>query len=118
MKVSEFKAFLASLPQGADPDIVTGEEWLPEQLTNLHYNGEMVHLEFDNAPQETEGDEEARGFVDHEITMLRDRIEALMDGAHNPKTKAEIFLRLFLMAHEKSSSEVIEILEDPESWQP
>lgn len=117
MKVSELKTFLESLPADKDPDLVTGEVWLPERLTELQLDGNMLHLEFDNAPEETAGDEEARGFVEHEVVMLRDKIEALMDASHDPKAKAEIFLRLFIMAHEKSSSEVIEILEDPESWE-
>ncbi|WP_375750047.1 hypothetical protein [Vibrio sp. HN007] len=116
MKTSELKAFLEMLPENKDPDVVTGEEWLPERLLDVSYDGEMVHLNFDNAPDENAGDEEARGFVEHEIDMLRDKIEVLMEASHDPKTKAEIFLRLFVMSHEKSSSEVVEILEDPESW--
>ncbi|WED20549.1 hypothetical protein L3Q72_07755 [Vibrio sp. JC009] len=116
MKVSELKSFFDTLPDAKDPDIVTGEIWLPERLTDAQFDGEMVHLEFDNAPDEIEGDEEARGFVEHELTMIKDKIEQLMLESHDSKTKAEIFLKLFVMGHEKSSSDIIEILEDPESW--
>jgi hypothetical protein len=115
MKASELKHFLSQLPEDSDPDIVTGEVWLPERLLDATFDGEMVNLAFDNAPEETEG-EEARGFLDHEVTMLRERIEQLMAESSDPKTKAEIFLRIFIMGHEKTSSEVIEILEDPENW--
>ncbi|PWI34756.1 hypothetical protein DI392_00280 [Vibrio albus] len=116
MKASELKHFLSQLPENADPDIVTGEIWLPERLLEATFDGEMVNLSFDNAPEETEGDEEPRGFLDHEVSMLKERIEELMSESSDHKTKAEVFLRLFIMGHEKSSSEVIEILDDPESW--
>ncbi|PJC87998.1 hypothetical protein CSW98_02435 [Vibrio sp. HA2012] len=116
MKASELIFILSQLPENTDPEIVTGEIWLPERLIETSYDGNMIHLSFDNAPEETAGDEEARGFLDHEITMLREKIQQLMDEGADNKTKAEIFLRLFLMGHEKTSSEVIEILEEPESW--
>ena len=115
MKASELKHFLAQLPDDSDPEIVTGEIWLPERLIDASYDGDMVSLTFDNAPQDGE-DEEGRGFVEHEIVMLRERIQELMEESSSPKTKAEIFLRLFIMGHEKTSSEVVEILEDLESW--
>ena len=116
MKASELKLFLSQLPDNADPEIVTGEVWLPERLIDASYDGEMVNLAFDNAPEEDEGDEEPRGFLEHEVDMLREKIQLLMEESSDPKAKAEIFLRLFIMGHEKTSSEVIEILEDPENW--
>ncbi|MDN3698286.1 MULTISPECIES: hypothetical protein [Vibrio] len=115
MKASELKKIIESLPEGHDPDIVMGEEWLPERLINTQLNESLLFLEFDNAPEETQGDEEGRGFVEHEINMLRSRFEQLLDESSDTKTKADAMLALFLMGHELSSSDVIEILEDPDN---
>lgn len=118
MKSSELIQFLSSLPQGVDPEIVTGEEWLPEQLLEATFDGSLVNLHFDNAPEEGTGELDGRGFVEHELVMLKDKIITLMfDKSIEPKTKAEVFLQLFVLTHEKSSEEVIEFLEDPLSWQ-
>ncbi|WP_394247534.1 hypothetical protein [Vibrio profundi] len=115
VKVSELKNFLNSLPENSDPEIVMGEEWLPERLVNTELNGELLFLEFDNAPEEDQGDEEGRGFVEHEVTMIRHKFEQILDEHTDTKTKADAMLALFLMGHELSSSEIIEILEDPNS---
>lgn len=115
MKASELKKIIESLPEGHDPDVVMGEEWLPERLINTQLNESLLFLEFDNAPEETQGDEEGRGFVEHEINMLRSRFEQLLDESSDTKTKADAMLALFLMGHELSSSDVIEILEDPDN---
>lgn len=114
MKASELKTFLNSIPADLDPDVVTGEEWLPEQLIDAKLNDKMLHLTFDSAPEESQGDEEGRGFVEHEIEMIRHKFEHILDENNDTKTKADAMLALFLMGHELSSSEVIEILEDPE----
>lgn len=117
MKTSQLIEFLSNIPGKLDPEIVTGEEWLPESLIDASFDGNLVNLHFDNAPEEGSGELEARGFVEHEITMLKDQIVKLMfDPSIEPKTKAELFLQLFLLSHEKSSTEVIEIFEDPMSW--
>ncbi|WP_428813074.1 hypothetical protein [Vibrio makurazakiensis] len=115
VKVSEFKSLLNSLPDDRDPELVMGEEWLPERLVNADLNGDLLFLEFDNAPEEGQGDEEGRGFVEHEITMIRHKLEQIIEGQNDTKTKADAMLAIFLMGHELSSSEVIEILEDPNS---
>lgn len=115
MKASELKKIIESLPEGHDPDVVMGEEWLPERLISTQLNESLLFLEFDNAPEETQGDEEGRGFVEHEINMLRSRFEQLLDESSDTKTKADAMLALFLMGHELSSSDVIEILEDPDN---
>ncbi|MER0297648.1 hypothetical protein ABRZ83_18645 [Vibrio vulnificus] len=112
VKASELKTFLLSLPDGHDPDVVMGEEWLPERLVNTRLDDNLLFLEFDNAPEENQGDEEGRGFVEHEIAMIRQRFEHILDEVSDTKTKADAMLALFLMGHELSSSEVIEILEE------
>ncbi len=111
MKASELKHLLQSLAN--DPDIVTGDEWLPEQLIAAHTEGDLLFLQFDNAPEDPTGEEEARGFVEHEVKMIRRRFEQILDEHSDTKTKADAMLALFLMGHELSSSEVIEILEEP-----
>ncbi|WP_348541636.1 hypothetical protein [Vibrio fluminensis] len=111
MKISELKNLLASLPD--DLDIVTGDEWLPEQLVTATQVDDMLFLEFDNAPEDVQG-EEARGFVEHEITMIRDKFEQILAENSDTKSKADAILALFLLGHELSSCEVIEILEESE----
>ncbi|KAA8600116.1 hypothetical protein F0Z19_2038 [Vibrio cyclitrophicus] len=111
VKVSELQNIIDHLPQDSDPDIVMGEEWLPERLVNTRLDSDMLFLEFDNAPEENQGDDEGRGFVEHEIAMIREKLEQVLDDPSDTKTKADALLAIFLMGHELSSSEVIEILE-------
>ncbi|OCH47020.1 hypothetical protein BCU86_09105 [Vibrio lentus] len=115
MKVSELQNIIDHLPKYSDPDIVMGEAWLPERLVNTNLDGDMLFLEFDNAPEDNQGDEEGRGFVEHEIAMIREKLEQVLDDTSDTKTKADALLAIFLMGHELSSSEVIEILETTES---
>ncbi|MDH5877556.1 hypothetical protein AB6E22_09615 [Vibrio cyclitrophicus] len=114
MKVSELQNIIDHLPQDSDPDIVMGEEWLPERLVNTRLDSDMLFLEFDNAPEENQGDDEGRGFVEHEIAMIREKLEQVLDDPSDTKTKADALLAIFLMGHELSSSEVIEVLESTE----
>ncbi|OED74166.1 hypothetical protein A144_08885 [Vibrio splendidus ZF-90] len=114
MKVSELQNIIDQLPKDSDPDIVMGEEWLPERLVDTNLDGDMLFLEFDNAPEDNQGDEEGRGFVEHEIAMIREKLELLLGEPSDTKTKADALLAIFLMGHELSSSEVIEILESTE----
>ncbi|MDE1314189.1 hypothetical protein MEG05_08225 [Vibrio aestuarianus] len=113
MKASELRKILDSLLENVDPELVMGEVWLPERLIDTQLDDNLLFLEFDNAPEEGEGENEARGFVEHEITMIRQRFEQILAEQADNKSKADAMLALFLMGHEYSSSEVIEILEDP-----
>ena len=115
VKVSELQNIIDQLPKDSDPDIVMGEAWLPERLVDTNLDGDMLFLEFDNAPEDNQGDEEGRGFVEHEIAMIREKLELLLDEPSDTKTKADALLAIFLMGHELSSSEVIEVLESTES---
>ncbi len=112
MKASELISILNNLPANTDPDIVMGEEWLPERLIETRLDGEMLFLDFDNAPDENQGEEEGRGFVDHEIELIRSRVQQILDEDSNNTSKADAMLALFLVGHELSSSQVIEVLED------
>ncbi|MCK8071443.1 hypothetical protein [Vibrio sp. 1CM23M] len=120
VKVSELQNIIDHLPKDSDPDIVMGEAWLPERLVDTNLDGDMLFLEFDNAPEDNQGDEEGRGFVEHEIAMIREKLEQVLDEPSDTKTKADALLAIFLMGHELSSSEVIEILEstEPETTEP
>ncbi|MEZ9564542.1 hypothetical protein ACFFUO_07975 [Vibrio artabrorum] len=115
VKVSELQSIIDHLPSDSDPDVVMGEAWLPERLVNTNLDGDLFFLEFDNVPDDHQGDEEGRGFVEHEITMIREKLEQVLDDPSDTKTKADALLAIFLMGHELSSSEVIEILEATES---
>ncbi|PTP79844.1 hypothetical protein [Vibrio splendidus] len=115
VKVSELQNIIDQLPKDSDPDIVMGDAWLPERLVDTNLDGDMLFLEFDNAPEDNQGDEEGRGFVEHEIAMIREKLELLLDEPSDTKTKADALLAIFLMGHELSSSEVIEVLESTES---
>lgn len=115
VKVSELQNIIEQLPNDSDPDIVMGEEWLPERLVNTKLDGDLLFMEFDNAPEENQGDEEGRGFVEHEVAMIREKLEHLLGEPSDTKTKADALLAIFLMGHELSSSEVIEVLETTET---
>lgn len=89
-----------------------GEEWLPERLIDTHLDSEFLFLSFDNAPEDVQGEEEGRGFVEHEIELIRQQIESLLaEEDKGMKTKAEMLVTLLVMAHERTSSEFIEIIE-------
>ncbi|RJX69530.1 hypothetical protein DZ860_15185 [Vibrio sinensis] len=111
MKASELKKLLDALPEGCDPDIATGDEWLPERLLDASLHGNILLMSFDNAPDEDLGEEEGRGFVEHEIDMIRQRFVQLLDENSESQAKADAMLALFLMGHELTSSEMIEIFE-------
>lgn len=115
VKISELQNIIDHLPNDSDPDIVMGEEWLPERLVNTKLDGELLFMEFDNAPEENQGDDEGRGFVEHEIAMIREKLEQLLDEPSDTKIKADALLAIFLMGHELSSSEVIEVLDTTEA---
>lgn len=110
VKVSELKTILNQLPNDLDPDVVMGEVWLPERLVEAQLDDEMLFLTFDNAPEEGEGEEEGRGFVEHEIELIRTQILNILADDSGPKTKAEALLAVITLAHERTSSEFIEIL--------
>jgi hypothetical protein len=116
VKVSDLNKTLDAVPN--DTEVVMGEQWLPERLVNTTLDGKLLFLEFDNAPEETQGDDEARGFVEHEIEMIRQRVTQIVNDTSDPKAKTDALVALFLMAHESSSSDIIEILEDPEAQTP
>jgi hypothetical protein len=114
LKVSDLKIILESLPQHSDPEVVTGEVWLPERLIDTQFDNELLHLTFDNAPNDLIKDEEGRGFVEHEIALLQSKVMQILHEPAAVADKAEALVGLILMAHENSSAQVIETLEELE----
>ncbi|USD66456.1 hypothetical protein [Vibrio sp. SCSIO 43136] len=115
VKVSELLQILNTLPSDKDLDVVTGEEWLPERLIASRYDDDFLFLNFDHQPEDLGGDTEGRGFVEHEMALLRHRIRQLLVEDSDISSKTEALLAMLLISHEKSSSEVIELLEEAES---
>ncbi|MDR9827906.1 hypothetical protein RCJ22_20115 [Vibrio sp. FNV 38] len=112
MKVSDLKIILDAIPQEVDPELVTGELWLPERLIDTQLDGELLHLQFDNAPIDGFSDEEARGFVEHEVALLHRKVMHILHEADTVPNKANALLGLILMAHENTSTQVIETIEN------
>lgn len=113
VKVSELKNLFDTFPVNPDLDVVTGDEWLPEQLVATSIVEDVLFLEFDNAPEDIQA-EEARGFVEHEIEMIRGKIDQIITESSDVNSKTDAILALFLLGHELNSCEVIEILEENE----
>ncbi len=110
MKASELKTILNQLPDDLDPDVVMGEVWLPERLIEAQLDDDMLFLTFDNAPEEGEGEEEGRGFVEYEMELIRSQLMTILAEDSGSTTKAEALRALITFAHERTSSEFIEIL--------
>ncbi len=109
VKASELIHILNALPN--DPEIVTGETWLPERLLHAKCLDDLLFCQFDNAPEEDEGEEEGRGFVDHELSLMRSHIMQIFMEKAPLEHKRDAILALILYAHEHSSSDVVEMLE-------
>ncbi|SJL83068.1 hypothetical protein [Vibrio palustris] len=110
MKASQLLKILHSIPLDQDPDVVTGEVWLPERLTRGNLHEGFLFLDFDNAPEEEQGEEEGRGFVEHEEAFIREQLNKILQEDSGQDEKTEALLAILLMAHEHTSSEFIEML--------
>ena len=111
MKASKLLEILSDLPEGSDPDVVTGDEWLSERLINVTSQDDFVFCEFDNAPEDGQGDDEGRGFVDHEIELIENHIMEIFLEKAPLEQKKKAILALVLFAHEHFPSDVVEMLE-------
>jgi hypothetical protein len=118
VKASKLIEILSTLPQGCDPDIVTGEEWLPERLLDVSFQDDYVFCHFDTAPEDQQGDDEGRGFVDHEIELINAHIMKIFLKKAPLEQKQKAILQLILYAHEHFPSDVVEILESTEPTNP
>ncbi|MCE0492479.1 hypothetical protein [Vibrio salinus] len=112
MKASDLLYQLQSVLNNSNPEIVTGEDWLPERLIEIHQLDDLLFLEFDTAPEADQGDEEGRGFVEHEIELIREQIMEVFLEKTSLENKREALLALILLAHEQTPSEVVQTLND------
>ncbi len=112
MKVSDLKNTLKSIPDNTKIEVVTGEEWLPEHLIDAQLKDNLLFLSFDNAPDELEQGIEARGFVEHEMDLLRLRLEEVINNQTDKNKTLDALLAFFLVGHEMSSSDFVEFLHD------
>ncbi len=112
MKASDLLYKLQTVLKESDPEIVTGEDWLPERLTEVHQTDDLLFLEFDTAPEDSQGDEEGRGFVEHEIELIREQIMEIFLEKTSLENKREAILALILLAHEQTPSTVVQALVD------
>ncbi|MGV2989403.1 hypothetical protein ACE1OE_17305 [Vibrio sp. E150_011] len=115
MKVSNLKNILDSLPIDRECHVVTGEKWLPERLVEAKLDNDLLFLGFDNAPDEGEDGAEGRGFVDHEIELLRTRLTDIVTQSQHSDITIDALLAFFLVGHESTSSEFVELLESMDS---
>ncbi|MFC5077573.1 hypothetical protein VTH8203_03913 [Vibrio thalassae] len=111
MKVEKLKKILQSLPSDQPIDVVTGEVWLPEQLLKAEVDKGLLFLQFDNAPDEAEDTFEGRGFVDHEIELIRERLAKIIEQSEGNEHLLDALTAFFLIGHETSSAEFVELLE-------
>lgn len=112
MKVEKLKNILNLLPDDRQIDVVSGERWLPERLLNAELDNDLLFLEFDNAPDEAESNVEGRGFVEHEIELLRTRLAQITGESHSAEQLLDALTGFFLIGHETSSAEFVELLEE------
>lgn len=115
MKASDLMYQLQTVLKKSDPEIVTGEDWLPERLTEIHQLDDLLFFEFDTAPEDSQDDEEGRGFVDHEIELIRQQIMSIFLEKTSLENKREAILALVLLAHEQTPSTVVQTLIDLEN---
>jgi hypothetical protein len=114
VKVEKLKNILNDLPKDQDIQIVTGEKWLPEQLISTALDNNLLFLEFDNAPDEGEQAVEARGFVEHEVALLRQRLGQIVEQSDDQSQLLDALTGFFVVGHEVTSAEFIEMLEQME----
>ncbi|MGL5429254.1 MAG: hypothetical protein ACRC9S_00660 [Vibrio sp.] len=110
MKVSELKMILNQLSDVVDPEVVMGEVWLPERLLAAQLDASMLFLTFDNAPDEDEGEEEGRGFVEHELELIQAQVLQILGTQSGLDQQAAALVKLITQAHETTSAQFIEIL--------
>lgn len=115
MKASDLMYQLQTILKESDPEIVTGEDWLPERLTEIHQVDELLFFEFDTASEDGQGDEEGRGFVEHEIELIQKQIMNIFLEKTSLENKKEAILALVLLAHEQTPSTVVQTLIDLEN---
>ncbi len=93
---------------GGDLDVVTGEEWLPEQLLTVSINHNMTFLKFDQWPNDFITENDARGFVNHEEILIKKLIRNIIFSELEPEQMVDKLASMLIFSHENISSDVIE----------
>lgn len=111
MNLENLLDILNKYPKDQNIQVVTGETFLPERLVEIQRDHNLLFMQFDNAPDEAEQGEEGRGFVEHEIELLRLRLEQIVSQSNDNQQVVDALLGFFLIGHEASSSQFLELLE-------
>jgi hypothetical protein len=109
LKLSKFTSLVTELNIDDDPEIVTGESWLPEELKAMSLHDNKIFLDFDNAPQDDEQD--SRGLVEHELELVRKMISHYLTQDTTQQQRESSLLLLMQCLHEQPSDEVVEYLQ-------
>ncbi|MDD9196331.1 hypothetical protein PVK62_10845 [Aliivibrio sp. S3MY1] len=110
MKISELIQNLQDIQAsyGNDLEVVTGEEWFPEQLLTSNVNHNMAFLQFDRMPSDIPVEIDARGFLEHEELLIKELINKVIFSELEPEAMVEKLTSMLIFSHENISSDVIE----------
>ncbi|MCG7497137.1 hypothetical protein MHO82_09680 [Vibrio sp. Of7-15] len=114
MKTSELIQKLTEISKLSpnDCEVVTGEEWFPEQLLEASHQDPHVFLHFDSPPVDMPREVDARGFIDHEVDLVKKSITDIVLSQQEPEQIIEKLTELLIFSHEHISADVIERLSE------
>lgn len=110
MKISELIQTLQSIQSthNDDLEVVTGEEWFPEQLLNSEVKHNMAFLNFDRLPTDIHAEIDARGFLDHEEILVKQLVTNVIFSELEPEQMIDKLAEMVFFSHENISSDVVE----------
>ncbi|MDD9176197.1 hypothetical protein ERW49_12285 [Aliivibrio finisterrensis] len=116
MKISKLIQNLQDIQASSDDDleVVTGEEWFPEQLLNTSVNHNMTFLHFDRMPSDIPAEIDARGFLEHEEVLIKKLINNVIFSELEPEDIVNKLTSMLIFSHENISSDVIEHFSETE----
>ncbi|MUK63219.1 hypothetical protein GNP81_04890 [Aliivibrio fischeri] len=110
MKISELIQNLQSIQKehGNDIEVVTGEEWFPEQLLTSSVNHNMAFLKFDRLPCDIPAEIDARGFLEHEEILIKQLVNNVIFSELEPEMMVDKLTDMLVFSHENISCDVVE----------
>nr|WP_155651616.1 hypothetical protein [Aliivibrio fischeri] len=93
---------------GNDIEVVTGEEWFPEQLLTSSVNHNMAFLKFDRLPCDIPAEIDARGFLEHEEILIKKLVNNVIFSELEPEMMVDKLTDMLVFSHENISCDVIE----------
>lgn len=109
VKISELIQNLQTIQnEYGDIEVVTGEEWFPEQLLASTVNQNMVFLTFNHLPSDTPIETDARGFLEHEEILIKQLVNNVIFSELEPDQMIDKLAEMLMFSHENISSDVIE----------